>query len=87
MKLEIGGTTARSRKKSQDQAIWFHELFNLNLKFKKIKRKYEKEKYEIKAHVFEIDLNITKPWEYPAMSTSWWCNLRIHRNRYVGSGR
>ena len=33
---------------SNDPDIWLNELFNLNLKFKKIKEKYEKCEYELK---------------------------------------
>ena len=32
----------RIKDTSQDPDIWFNELYNLNLKFKKIKSKYEK---------------------------------------------
>ena len=39
---------------SLDPEIWFNELYNLNLKFKKIKSKYEKYKDELKAHVFHV---------------------------------
>ena len=34
--------------------IWFNELFSLNLKFNKIKAKYEKGVYFMKAHVFDF---------------------------------
>ena len=34
--------------------IWFNELYNLNLKFKKIKEKNEKYKDKLKAHDFHI---------------------------------
>ena len=33
----------RIKDTSQDQYIWFNELYNLNLKFKKIKAKYKKD--------------------------------------------
>ena len=33
----------RIKDTSQDPDIWFNELYNLNLKFKKIKSKYEKD--------------------------------------------
>ena len=39
---------------SLDPGIWFNELYNLNLQFKKIKAKYEKDEYELKAHVFDV---------------------------------
>ena len=34
--------------------IWYNELYNLNLKFKNIKAKYEKDEDERKAHVFDV---------------------------------
>ena len=39
---------------SIDPDIWFNDLYNINLKFKKIKSKYERDKAEPKAHVFYI---------------------------------
>ena len=39
---------------SLDPGIWFNDLYNLNLKFKNTKEKYEKYEYEIKAHVFDV---------------------------------
>ena len=34
--------------------IWFNELYNLNLKLKKIKQRYEKYENEMKSHVFDV---------------------------------
>ena len=42
MELNKGGTTARSRALVRIQ-IFFNELYNLNLRFKRIKAKYEKD--------------------------------------------
>ena len=39
---------------SLDPSIWFHALYNLNLKFKKIKSKYEKNEDEPKTNVFDL---------------------------------
>ena len=39
---------------SMDPDIWFNELYNLNLKFKRIKAEYEKHEDEIKANVFDV---------------------------------
>ena len=39
----------------QSQYIyWFNELFNVNLKFKNIKSKYEKDEDKLKSHVFDV---------------------------------
>ena len=53
MKSQTSGVTA-GKKTSQDSDIWFYDLFNLNLKFKVIKAKYEEYKDELKAHVFDV---------------------------------
>ena len=45
----------------QDNDIWFNELFIPNLKFKKIKGKYNKDKDELKAHVFDVLSEDYKP--------------------------
>ena len=37
-----------------DPNIWFNELYNLSLKFKRIKVKYEKYEDELKARVFDV---------------------------------
>ena len=42
MELNKGGTTAGSRALVRIQ-IFFNELYNLNLRFKRIKAKYEKD--------------------------------------------
>ena len=39
---------------SQDPDIWFNELYNLNLEFKKLKDKYEKYEDGMRAHVFDV---------------------------------
>ena len=39
---------------SLDPDIWFNELYNLNLKFNKIKSKYEKYEDGLKARIFDI---------------------------------
>ena len=39
---------------SQDTDIWFNYLYNLNLKFKKIKATYGKYKDKRKAHFFDV---------------------------------
>ena len=44
----------RIKDTSQDPDIWFDELYNLNLKFKTIKTKYEKYEDYLKAHVFDF---------------------------------
>ena len=38
-----------------------HELFDLNLRLKKIKSKCDKYKYELKAHVFDVLSEDYKP--------------------------
>ena len=44
----------RLKGKSQNPYIWFNEIYNLNLKFKKVKEKYEKGDDEMKAHIFDV---------------------------------
>ena len=44
----------RIKDTSQDPDIWSNEIFNLNLKFEKIKAKYEKYEDYMKAHVFDV---------------------------------
>ena len=44
----------RTNYTSQDSEIRFNELYNLNLKFKKIKEKYKKYEYDMKAHVSDV---------------------------------
>ena len=39
---------------SLDPYIWFNDLYNFNLKFKKIKAKYENDEDELKAHVVDV---------------------------------
>ena len=38
----------------QDPDIWFNDLFNLSLDFKRVKEKHEKDKDEMKAHAFDV---------------------------------
>ena len=39
---------------SIDPDIYFNELYNLNLKFKKIKEKYEKDEDKLKEYAFDV---------------------------------
>ena len=55
---------------SLDPYIWFNEVYNLNIKFKKIKEKYEKDEDELRAHVFDV-----LPEEYKQFIVSW--NVKI----------
>ena len=43
-----------TKETSLDPDIWFNGLYNLNLKLKKIKAKYEKDEDELKVHVFGV---------------------------------
>ena len=51
----------RIKDKNKDPDIWFNEKFNLNLKVKKIKAKYEKDEDDLKAHLFDILPEYYKP--------------------------
>ena len=51
----------RIKDKNKDPDIWFNEKFNLNLKVKKIKAKYEKDEDDMKTHVFDILPEYYKP--------------------------
>ena len=55
---------------SLDPDILFIEIYNLNLKFKKIKEKYGNDEDELKAHVFDV-----VPEEYKQVRVS--CNVNI----------
>ena len=44
----------RIKDTSQDPDIWPNQIYNLNLKFKKIKDKYQKDEDDMKSHVFDI---------------------------------
>ena len=44
----------RMKEKSQDTDIWYTELFNWNLKFKKTNEKNERDGDDLNAHVFDI---------------------------------
>ena len=72
MKLQTGGTICRIKDRSQDPDIWFNELFDLNLKFKNIKAKYEKYEDDLKAHVFDV-----LPEYYKPVRVS--CNINISK--------
>ena len=50
-----------TKDKIQDSDIWFSELFNLNLKFKKYKEKYVKDEDELESYVFDILPENNKP--------------------------
>ena len=65
----------RIKDKRQDPDLLFNELYNLNLKFKKIKEKYEKYEYGMKARVFYV-------WteEYNPVRVS--CNVNIPKMEY-----
>ena len=39
---------------SIDPYIWFNEIYNINLKFKKIKAKYEQYDDKLKSHFFDV---------------------------------
>ena len=60
----------RIKDTSQDPNIWFIEIFNLNLNFKKIKAKYKKDEDELKPYVFDV-----LPEDYKPMRVS--CNVNI----------
>ena len=63
---------------SQDTDIWFNDLFNLNLKFKKIKAGYEKYEDEHKEHFFDVlPENKIQSW-YPATPIHQRWNLNIY---------
>ena len=49
-----GWNNCKIKGTSLDPYIWFNDLYNFNLKFKKIKAKYENDEYELKAHVFNV---------------------------------
>ena len=65
----------RIKDTSQYPDIWFNELFNLNLKFNKIKAKYEKDEYEMKTQIFYVLHE-----EYKHMRVS--CNVKISKMAY-----
>ena len=44
----------RIKDTSQYSDMWFNELYNLNLKFNKIKERYEKDEDKIKAQFFDV---------------------------------
>ena len=60
---------------SLDPEIWFNELYILNLKFKNIKAKYEKDEDELKAHVFYVLAE-----EYKQVRVS--CNVNIAKMEF-----
>ena len=63
---------------SIDPYDWFNEMYNLNLKFKKIKAKYEKNEEKLKSHVFDV-----LPEEYKTVRVS--CNVNIAKNEFIYS--
>ena len=72
---------------SQYPDIWFNERFNLNLKFNKIKGKYEKDGDYMKSHVFNFLTEVYKP-----VRISWNVNIskmayKDPSNKFVGFGR
>ena len=69
--------TCRIKETSQDPYIWFNELYYLNLNFKKIKEKYQKEEDEMKEHVSDV-----LPEQYKPIRVS--CNVN---KKFVGSGK
>ena len=64
--------TCRVKYTSHNPFIWFNKQ---NLKFKKIKKKYEREKDNIKIHVFD---GLTE--EYKPLNVS--CNINISNIAY-----
>ena len=54
----------------QDSHIWLNEAYNLNLNFKKIKEKYEKDKGEMMSPVFDV-----LPDEYKPVRVSYNVNI------------
>ena len=60
---------------SIDPDIWFNWLYNLNLDFKKIKEKYEKDEDKLKAHVFDL-----LPEEYKQVRVS--CKVNISKMQF-----
>ena len=66
----------RIKDASKDTYIWFNDLFNLNLKLKKIKAKCEKYEDDIKSHVFEA---LTK--DYNTMRVS--CNVNTSKMEFM----
>ena len=46
--------TCRINDTGQYPDIWFNELYNLNLKFNKIKRGYQKDEDDMKSHAFDV---------------------------------
>ena len=60
----------RIKDTNQNPDICFNELLNLNLKFKDIKAKYEKDEDDMKAHFFYV-----LPEEYKPARFS--CNINM----------
>ena len=60
----------RTKYTSQDPGIWFNELYDISLNFKKIQEKYEKYEDAMKAHVSDI-----LPEAYKPIIVS--CNINI----------
>ena len=77
----------RIKDTSQYPDIWFNELFNLNLKFKKIKAKYEEYEDEIKAQVFDFLPEEYKPAKVSFRVKYQILNTRTPGKKFIGSGR
>ena len=60
----------RIKETIQDSHIWINEAYNLNLKFKRIKEKYEKDEGEMMSHVFDV-----LPDEYKPVIVSYNVNI------------
>ena len=73
--LTNGWNNIRIKDTSQDPDIWFHELFDSNLRFKNIEVKYAKEKYELIAHVFDV-----LPENYNTMRVS--CSIKVSKMEF-----
>ena len=63
---------------SLDPYIWFNDLYNLNIKLKKIKAKYEKDDDEIKAHIINV-----LPEEYNQVRVSCRINMSKMQFKYL----
>ena len=57
----------------QDPDIWFNELYNLKLNFKKIKARYEKYEDELKAYISDVLSEEYKPFRVS-------CNINMIKN-------
>ena len=78
--------TFRIKETSQGTDIWFNELYNLNLKLKKTKEKYEKYEDEMKEHVFDVLSEEYKPVRLSCNVKISNMHTRTSRKKSVGSG-